>query len=265
MAWIRLSDDYNDHPKFDNLSDGAFRLWHQAMGFCRKFQTDGRVPTATVRKFKAYTAKRQRELMTPWHPGAEPLWHPVEGFGVRVHDYVEWNLSKDEEAKDRDAAVLRMRRLRKGKRDGARSGEQDAEHQGARAPDVPGTGTGQDPGSDSEKGSGEKLLPPPSARSRHPVFKGRRLVVFEFMLEDLMKMLGNYTDGFGLDEWFVELDELVGRTDVVIPPRDGGQWLLAQTLNEARRRGLVIAETDRFYNAVADDKVWDEIRKAGPG
>lgn len=134
MAWIRLSDDYNDHPKFDRLSDGAFRLWHQGMGFCRKFQTDGLIPTASLKQFKAYSAARMRILLTPWRDEENPLWHGIEDFGVKVHDYLEWNLSKEEESKDRDGAALRMRRLRKGRRDASCSPERPGE----RSPDVPG-------------------------------------------------------------------------------------------------------------------------------
>lgn len=130
MAWIRLSDDYNDHPKFDRLSDGAFRLWHQGMGFCRKFQTDGLIPTESLRQFKAFSTKRMSILLMPWREGENPLWHTIEGFGVKVHDYLEWNLSKDEESKDRDAAAVRMRRLRSGRRSPEQGGE--------RSPDVPG-------------------------------------------------------------------------------------------------------------------------------
>jgi hypothetical protein len=112
MAWIRLSDDYNDHPKFDCLSDGAFRLWHQAIGFCRKYKTDGHIPIASVRKFKAYSHKRGKELLTPWQAGASPLWEPIAGFGIKVHDYLEWNASKDEETDRRTDSRLRMRDLR---------------------------------------------------------------------------------------------------------------------------------------------------------
>lgn len=112
MAWIRLSDDYNDHPKFDNLSDGAFRLWHQAMGFCRKYKTDGLIPGSSVRQFKAFSVKRQRELVTPWKDGENPLWHAIDGFGVKVHDYLQWNPSKDEENERRADSKERMRLIR---------------------------------------------------------------------------------------------------------------------------------------------------------
>lgn len=108
MPFIRLSDDYVDHPKFVVLSDGAFRLWHQGMAYCRRYQTDGLVPTNTLRKFKAYSSKRMRELMTPWMDGRHPLWEGVDGFGIKVHDYLEWNLSKEEENQQRAEAKQRM-------------------------------------------------------------------------------------------------------------------------------------------------------------
>lgn len=114
MAWIRLSDDYNDHPKIDSLSDGAFRLWHQGMGYCRKFQTDGLIPTKTLRGLKAYSQKRMRELMTAWSDGERPLWHEVEGFGVKVHDYLDWNPSREEEQAERSGSAARMRKYRAG-------------------------------------------------------------------------------------------------------------------------------------------------------
>jgi hypothetical protein len=116
MAWIKLSDDYCDHPKFTPLSDGAFRLWHQVLGFCRKYKTDGLVPTVTLRGLKAYSPKRARELLTPWCPGAQPLWHEVEGFGIQLHDYLDWNASKDEDVERRADSKERMRQLREDRR-----------------------------------------------------------------------------------------------------------------------------------------------------
>lgn len=115
MPFIRLSDDYNDHPKIDALSDGAFRLWHQGLGFCRKYQTDGLIPMSSVRRFKSYSPKRMRQLLTPWNEGANPLWQDVPGFGVKMHDFLDWNLSKEEEHSERIAATARMRKFRAGK------------------------------------------------------------------------------------------------------------------------------------------------------
>jgi hypothetical protein len=112
VAWLRLSDDYIDHPKFTHLSDGAFRLWHEAMAFCRKYQTDGLIPMATAKAFKSFSPKRATVLLTPWTEGANPLWRQVEGFGYKVHDYLQWNLSKEQEQADRRGAKARMRSAR---------------------------------------------------------------------------------------------------------------------------------------------------------
>lgn len=76
------------------------------------------------------------------------------------------------------------------------------------------------------------------ARSKHPVFKGQSLVVFDWMLDDLAMMLGPHTDGFHLDEWFHQLDAEAVSSNFIVPKRDKGQWLCEKTLAEARRRGL---------------------------
>ncbi len=112
MAWIRLSDDYMDHPKFTGLSDGAFRLWHRGMSYSRKYQTDGLLSLSTVRAFKEYSPKRVSVLSTPHQDGANALWQTVEGFGFKVHDYLDWNPSKEEENERKAESKERMRQFR---------------------------------------------------------------------------------------------------------------------------------------------------------
>jgi len=96
---------------------------------------------------------------------------------------------------------------------------------------------------------------PPTARSKRPVYRGNRVVVFDWQLEDLMQMLGKYADSFKLDVWFDALDKRAVASGEVMPKRDGGRWLTQETLAEARRRGLSIAgETEgdpyaKFSNA----------------
>ena len=117
MSFVRLCDNYVDHPKIDKLGDGAFRLWHQGLAFCRRFQTDGMIPYVTARGFKAYSPKRTRELCAPWAEGATPLWVEQPGFGYRVHDYLEWNPTKDEENERRTGTRDRMRQFRERRQD----------------------------------------------------------------------------------------------------------------------------------------------------
>ena len=94
------------------------------------------------------------------------------------------------------------------------------------------------------EGSGRENVPPAraSARSKHPTFSGQRFVVFEWMLDDLHKLLGTQNfEAFDLHEWFAALDARAEQSGIVIPQRDGGKWLQEQTLAEASRRGLLIA------------------------
>ncbi len=143
MAWIRLSDDYIDNPKFLALSDGAFRLWHEAMAHCRKFKTDGVITFTTLKSLRSFSRRHEKALTQPHTDGANPLWLLIPATGYRVHDYLDWNLSKEEEQTDRDSAKARMRRLRSGAVTAPfapSSVERSREHIGERSPNVPGRG-----------------------------------------------------------------------------------------------------------------------------
>lgn len=114
MPFIRLCDSYIDHPKFLALNATAFRLWHEGMAFCRKHQTDGLIAQTELQGFRYYQPIRATELSTPHKPGAAPLWEVVEGFGYKVHDYLDWNPSKEVETERRAETKRRMQKHRVG-------------------------------------------------------------------------------------------------------------------------------------------------------
>ncbi len=203
--------------------------------------TDGLIKRGDLKVFKYVTPATVKELTTR-RGQSSALWvEDVEGY--RVHDYLDWNPSQAEEERDREATKLRMRAFR-----GRRAPpvtpnvtpHVTAEVTAHVTPNVPGQGQGKGSGSYVERERERK----PNGRSNRPIFSGSRLTVFEFMLDDLAKMLGNYTESFDLHSWFFDLDEQARRAEMVIPQRDGGAWLLAQTLAEAKRRGLSIAISD---------------------
>lgn len=112
MAWIRLSDDYVDDEKMQALSDGAFRLWHEAMAYCRRHQTDGLIPFTVMSNLRSFTKHREKQLASPVRDGLAPLWELIPGTGYKFHNYLGWNPSKDEENERRSESKERMRVLR---------------------------------------------------------------------------------------------------------------------------------------------------------
>lgn len=112
MPFIRLCDSYIDHPKFLALSASSFRLWHEGMAFCRKHQTDGVIPFAALQGFRYFKPIRATELATPYVPGKQPLWETVSDVGYVVHDYLDWNLSREEEQRRQKEGRERIKKWR---------------------------------------------------------------------------------------------------------------------------------------------------------
>lgn len=110
--WIRLSDSYIDHPKFLALSASAFRLWHEGIAFCRKHETDGLIPKSALQGFRYFQQGRVSELTTTIAGEGGPLWETVDGFGYKVRNYLDWNLSKEEAEKDRESGKARSKKWR---------------------------------------------------------------------------------------------------------------------------------------------------------
>ncbi len=76
--------------------------------------------------------------------------------------------------------------------------------------------------------------------SKRPIYQSDRFVVFEWQLDNLSRMLGSHAAGFDLHAWFDTLTQQSRTAGLVIPKRCD-DWLQAQTIAEAQRRGLQIA------------------------
>lgn len=102
--------------------------------------------------------------------------------------------------------------------------------------------------------------------SKRPIYQSDRFVVFEWQLDNLSRMLGPHADGFDLHAWFDHLTQQSRDKGIVIPKRCD-DWLQAQTLAEAQRRGLQIAtgapvlgkQSTRIMNMLA------KIKAEAPG
>ena len=127
MPFLNVDDDFTEHPKIVVLSDAAFRLQMSGMRYCAKFKTNGLVPAddrllrRIVPNFKPTALK---ELLDG------KVWHsPGDGCGTKhcligdtdsyvVHDYLQWNKSKEWWDKKRTADAERLANWRAGQRKG---------------------------------------------------------------------------------------------------------------------------------------------------
>ncbi len=226
MPWIRIDENAMEHPKIGGLSDGAFRLWVQGLAFCQKFLTDGAITDQAMRGLRAFSTKRRDVLVD------SGLWDGNER-GVTVHDYLDWNDSREHVQNARQVARERMQKLRG-------SSREQPPNFGRSSQPTPRNTT---PPIRSDKPNGEEPAAPTNARSKRPIFSCPRFVVFEWQLDDLRRALGPHVEAFDLHEWFFALSAKADEAGLVVPQRDGGKWLMEQTLAEAERRGLAVATT----------------------
>lgn len=111
MTWVRIEDSMTVHSKVLPLSDGAFRAHVEAICHAARDLTDG------------YIAERVAKVMR-WNRRATELvdaglWDVVDG-GWAIHDYLEYNPSREQVEADR--AAKHDARVRAGRIGGTRSG-----------------------------------------------------------------------------------------------------------------------------------------------
>jgi hypothetical protein len=106
MPYLNLDDNFADHPKVDRLSDAAFRLHVAGMLYAAKHLTNGKIPAdrppRLVPKFKPTI------LAELFDAG---LWRQ-NGVGYEIHDYLDWNKSREWWEKKRAADAERRRKWR---------------------------------------------------------------------------------------------------------------------------------------------------------
>lgn len=122
MAWARLDDGMFDNPKIAALSDAAQLAHVKAIVYCARNLTDGAVH---LRKAKEWASPKVIKELVP------RLWEPTsEGF--LIHDYLQYNPSRDQVLREREAAKQRMRGVRS---PDVRPNKQENFERGSHAPD----------------------------------------------------------------------------------------------------------------------------------
>jgi hypothetical protein len=106
MTWIRVDDQFADHPKVmalgrDRLS--GLGLWHVAAAYCARYLTDGFVPESFIQaQAPKGLARRMIDV---------GLFTASDG-GYRLHDWLDYNPPREKILAERKAAKERMNAAR---------------------------------------------------------------------------------------------------------------------------------------------------------
>lgn len=95
MSYAKFDDRCDEHPKIAALSDRDFRAWFQMVLYSARNLTDGFIPTGIARQ------RWPRNI--PTLMAARVVEPSPDGFVV--HDYLEWNDSREAILKRRERAA----------------------------------------------------------------------------------------------------------------------------------------------------------------
>lgn len=109
MAWVKLDDRFDEHPKVAALSDSAVALFVSGLAYCNRNLTDGFVPRQVglgqLRYCDGNTTPVIGELVEAG------MWEEAPG-GWQVHDYLDFQPSREQVEGDREAARERKAKSR---------------------------------------------------------------------------------------------------------------------------------------------------------
>lgn len=112
MAWVKLDDQFADHPKVNAAGPLASWLYVCGLTYCARQLTDGFIPAAQIRKLADVdNAGELASILV-----SVGLWEQVEG-GYMAHDYLKYNPTAAQVKAEREATRQRVAKWRGGKSD----------------------------------------------------------------------------------------------------------------------------------------------------
>lgn len=119
MTWVRTEDTMPLHPKILRLSDGAFRLWSNALHFANRGVTDGKIGKEflpSLNHHGRWSARQIQsfvdELVSSVPPYDRGLWSD-EGDHFAINDYAHFQAEAMKDRVNRKREIDRERQRRK--------------------------------------------------------------------------------------------------------------------------------------------------------
>jgi hypothetical protein len=117
MPWVKVDDAFADHPKVVQAGPLAAWLYVAGLCYCGRLLTDGFIPRGQVRKL----ADVPGALKLAARLVEVGLWEEYPD-GYRVHDYLDYNPSREQVAADRAATRERVAKWRSKPRNASGNG-----------------------------------------------------------------------------------------------------------------------------------------------
>lgn len=106
VPWVRVSDDFTDHARFEGLSLAAIGLWISGLAWSNRNLKDGRIPAAKARTLHVEARpKVVKELVE------SGLWVELPG-AYEIRDYLQYQKDAQTILAEREAARLRKAKSR---------------------------------------------------------------------------------------------------------------------------------------------------------
>lgn len=127
MSWVKLSDDFDEHPVVQLAGEEAAMMFLRGLCYCNRRKTLGFIPDGKVSSLTPHPHWRKlvESLLTCGDLLGEPnLWEQVPG-GYLVVNYAKYQLTTEE---DKKQASERTERLRELGRKGGQATQKKAPH-----------------------------------------------------------------------------------------------------------------------------------------
>lgn len=116
MSWVKLDDQFAQHPKIMAAGPVAAWLHVSALCYCAKYLTDGAIPERALSTLIDTTEVEANVKQLASHLVDVGLWNRSEN-GYEIHDYLDFNPTREE------VLATREKRSDAGKVGGLRSGQ----------------------------------------------------------------------------------------------------------------------------------------------